>query len=182
MVVAYFNLRGDVMAKKKKPVSPIQQAYDKASKALRGTAKKGYTYDTDKKTQNITKQRGNRLQKHNVKEKEQKAVNSETKAKKIADVGYIKHKRTQLQKDYYKELNRLKRGVKRGEKKGYVFDNNVIPKTPKRITQQSLNKLQNYKTKNIYNHASKFNYNTGRNISGQLARKYEKQEASPTNP
>jgi hypothetical protein len=56
-----------------------------------------------------------------------------------------KVKLTPLQKAYKKELQRLMSGVKKAEKKGYIFNENKLPKMPKRVTKKALNKIQHTK-------------------------------------
>jgi hypothetical protein len=85
---------------------------------------------------------------------------------------------TPLQQAYKKELQRIMRGVKKAEKQGYVFNENKLPKTPKRITKQSLSKLQKIKPKDLKAKAQKVDYNTGELISGKKALKLEKQQAT----
>lgn len=50
-------------------------------------------------------------------------------------------KLTQTQKEYKKQRRRVQRAVKRLEKIGYIFDENVVPKIPKKITEASVRRL-----------------------------------------
>lgn len=50
-------------------------------------------------------------------------------------------KLTQTQKDYRKQRRRVQQAVKRLEKIGYIFDENVVPKIPKKITKASVQRL-----------------------------------------
>lgn len=50
-------------------------------------------------------------------------------------------KLTQTQKEYRKQRRRVQQAVKRLEKIGYIFDENVVPKIPKKITKASVQRL-----------------------------------------
>ena len=50
-------------------------------------------------------------------------------------------KLTQNQKDYRKQRRRVQQAVKRLEKIGYIFDENVVPKIPKKVTKASVQRL-----------------------------------------
>lgn len=50
-------------------------------------------------------------------------------------------KLTQTQKDYRKERRRVQQAVKRLEKIGYIFDENVVPKIPKKVTKASVRRF-----------------------------------------
>ena len=52
-------------------------------------------------------------------------------------------KLTQTQKEYKKQRRRVQRAVKKLEKIGYIFDENVVPKIPKKITKASVQRLAN---------------------------------------
>lgn len=50
-------------------------------------------------------------------------------------------KLTPTQKEYRKQRRRVRQAVKRLEKIGYIFDENVVPKIPKRVTKGSVQRL-----------------------------------------
>lgn len=50
-------------------------------------------------------------------------------------------KLTQTQKEYRKQRRRVQQAVKRLEKIGYIFDENVVPKIPKKVTKASVQRL-----------------------------------------
>lgn len=50
-------------------------------------------------------------------------------------------KLTQTQKEYRKQRRRVQQAVKRLEKIGYIFDEDVVPKTPKKVTKASVQRL-----------------------------------------
>lgn len=87
-------------------------------------------------------------------------------------------KLTPYQQEYKKQINRLKRAVKRAEKKGYVFEENVVPEMPKRVTAKSLEKIKQTKPKELYKKAEWIDIDTGETMSGVERRKYERQVAT----
>lgn len=50
-------------------------------------------------------------------------------------------KLSQTKKDYRKQRRRVQQAVKRLEKIGYIFDENVVPKIPKKVTKASVQRL-----------------------------------------
>lgn len=53
-----------------------------------------------------------------------------------------RRKQTQTEKEYNKQLRRIKRFIANAEKRGYQFKENVIPNKPSRVTKASVKKLQ----------------------------------------
>ena len=43
---------------------------------------------------------------------------------------------------FKKELYRIKRFIRNARKRGYEFDDNVLPKQPKRITRKKLEEIK----------------------------------------
>lgn len=60
------------------------------------------------------------------------------------------NKKSEIQQEYRKERNRIQRFIKRAEKRGYVFDENILPKIPKRITKASVSRLKKITPKTLY--------------------------------
>jgi predicted ATP-dependent protease len=87
------------------------------------------------------------------------------------------HKLTPLQQLYHKELQRLHRAVKKAEKKGYIFDEANLPKMPKRVTKQSLLRIQKTKPKKLYEKAQHLDKVTGELEPAKKALKRAKQQA-----
>lgn len=56
----------------------------------------------------------------------------------------------QTVKQYNKELKRIKQFIRRAEKRGYQFEDNIIPKKPKKITQGSVRKLKKINPDYLY--------------------------------
>lgn len=53
----------------------------------------------------------------------------------------MEKKLTQTQKEYKKQRRRVQQAVKRLEKIGFIFDEDVVPKIPKKITKASVQRL-----------------------------------------
>lgn len=64
-----------------------------------------------------------------------------------------RHKQTQAERDYYKQVKRIKQFIRRAEKRGYQFNEYVIPQRPKRITQASVRKLAKLTPEKLYQKA-----------------------------
>ena len=58
--------------------------------------------------------------------------------------------------EFKKELKRIKRFIQSARKRGYEFDDNVLPKQPKRITRKKLEEIKNIKPSNLYDKARNF--------------------------
>lgn len=85
---------------------------------------------------------------------------------------------TPNQKEYAKQLKRIKQFIRRAEKRGYIFEDNVIPETPKRITKKSIQKIRDIKPKNLYEKAKAVDYETGEILTGVEARKIERKSSA----
>jgi hypothetical protein len=85
-------------------------------------------------------------------------------------------KLTPLQQAYKHEFQRIMRAVKRAEKQGYIFDEDKLPKVPKKISRHSVTRLQKIKPADLKLKAQKVDYETGELISGKKALKQEKQQ------
>lgn len=85
-----------------------------------------------------------------------------------------KRKLTANQKAYRKEVNRIKKFISRAEKRGYQFEENIIPKTPKRITKAKIEQLKQLTPNELYKRAV---YRTaeGGLLSGVQRRAQERQ-------
>lgn len=74
-----------------------------------------------------------------------------------------------------KEVKRLQRFINRLEKRGYYFDEPIIPEKPKRVSKKALSALQSLKGNRIYVQANYINPQTGEILSGIEGKKVEKQ-------
>ena len=84
------------------------------------------------------------------------------------------NKQTPNQREYAKQLQRIKNAVKRAEKRGYIFNENVIPQTPKRITKSAIQKLKETTTNKLYGEATYVEPLTGEVFTGLEGRKIER--------
>lgn len=87
-------------------------------------------------------------------------------------------KKYQLLKDYNKERNRIKRFIRYAEKRGYVFEPNLIPPKPKTITAGSIRRLSKIRPAQLYNKAYAISSVTGQPITVEQRKKEIRQEAS----
>lgn len=87
-------------------------------------------------------------------------------------------KKSQLLKEYKKELNRIKRFIRNAEKRGYVFEPNLIPPEPKRITSGSIRRLSRIRPAQLYNKAYALSAVTGQPITVEQRKREIREEAS----
>lgn len=62
-------------------------------------------------------------------------------------------KQTPAERDYSKQVKRIKQFIRRAEKRGYQFSEDVLPKKPKRVTQASVLKLAKLTPEKLYKKA-----------------------------
>lgn len=87
-------------------------------------------------------------------------------------------KKSQLLKEYNKERNRIKRFIRDAEKRGYVFEPNLIPPKPKTITSGSVRRLAKIKPANLYSKAYAISAVTGQPITVEQRKREIREEAS----
>lgn len=87
-------------------------------------------------------------------------------------------KKSQLLKEYNKERNRLKRFIRNAEKRGYVFEPNLIPPKPKNITSGSIRRLSKIRPAQLYNKAYAISAVTGQPITVEQRKREIREEAS----
>ena len=87
-------------------------------------------------------------------------------------------KKYQLLKEYNKERNRIKRFIRYAEKRGYVFESNLIPPKPKTITEGSVRRLAKIKPAQLYSRAYAISAVTGQPITVEQRKREIRQEAS----
>lgn len=68
----------------------------------------------------------------------------------------ISRGQTPNQKAYNKEVRRLTNAIKRGEKQGLIFPEDMLPEMPKRVTQKRVQELKKIKPKDLYLRATNF--------------------------
>lgn len=88
-----------------------------------------------------------------------------------------KRKQTQAEKEYKKQRRRIQRFIKSAEKRGYMFDQRVLPAVPKKITKASVQRLAKITPTILYKKAV---YTTLNNevVSGEEGRQLERKAAS----
>lgn len=64
-------------------------------------------------------------------------------------------KLTKNQQEYQKQIARLKRAIRKLEKEGYKFTEDIIPKVPQRVTKKSLQQISSIKPKQLKELATK---------------------------
>lgn len=62
-------------------------------------------------------------------------------------------KQTSAERAYSKQVKRIKQFMRRAEKRGYQFSENVLPQRPKRVTQVSVRKLAKLTPEKLYQKA-----------------------------
>ena len=87
-------------------------------------------------------------------------------------------KKSQLLKEYNKERNRIKRFIRNAEKRGYVFEPNLIPPKPKTITSGSVRRLSKIRPSQLYKKAYAISAVTGQPITVEQRKREIKSEAS----
>lgn len=87
-------------------------------------------------------------------------------------------KKSQLLKEYNKERNRIKRFIRNAEKRGYVFEPNLIPTKPKTITSGSIRRLSKIRPAELYKKAYAISAVTGQPITVEQRKREIREEAS----
>lgn len=87
-------------------------------------------------------------------------------------------KKSQLLKEYNKERNRIKRFIRNAEKRGYVFEPNLIPPKPKTITSGSIRRLSKIRPAELYKKAYAISAVTGQPITVEQKKREIRAEAS----
>ena len=107
-------------------------------------------------------------------------IERKTSAQSVPQVGEsIKRSRalSPTEKEYNKQLRRIKAFIKRASERGYEFEPDIIPQRPKRITKASVERLRKLTPQKMYEKA-KYHTPEGDIISGTLGRKRERLEAA----
>lgn len=87
-------------------------------------------------------------------------------------------KKSELLKEYNKERNRIKRFIRNAQKRGYVFEPNLIPPRPKTITSGSVRRLSKIRPGELYKKAYAISAVTGQPITVEQRKREIRQEAS----
>ena len=85
-------------------------------------------------------------------------------------------RQTENQKAYQKERTRLLQAVRRAEKQGYIFPEDVVPELPKRVTKKQLENIQKIKPKQLYKKAEFVYQETGEIVPAEQRKQEVKHE------
>ena len=88
------------------------------------------------------------------------------------------NKYTPLQKEYEKELRRIKRGISRNISHGYVY--NKIPQMPKRVTKKSLEKIKQKKPLDYAIKTARIDVETGERVKAKNFKPVVPTQTKPT--
>ena len=88
----------------------------------------------------------------------------------------IRKKKTENQKAFQKERRRLLQAVRRAEKQGYIFPEDIIPNIPKRVTKKALEKIQVTKPSALYKIAQYVYEETGELVPAEQRKQEVKQQ------
>lgn len=83
-------------------------------------------------------------------------------------------KRVTLKQKYQAQRNRIINFIRRAEKRGFYFDEDILPKIPKRITKQSVRRLEKLDAESLYKKSIWVNLETGEFMSGPRRVEYER--------
>lgn len=83
-----------------------------------------------------------------------------------------------LKQQYMKERRRVQRFIKAAEKRGYIFDQGIVPAIPKRITDASIRRLKKLTPAYLYGKSQYVDKSTGEIISGKRGRERERSKAA----
>lgn len=84
-------------------------------------------------------------------------------------------KQTPVERDYIKQVKRIKQFIRRAEKRGYKFSENALPQRPKRVTRASVRKLAKLTPDKLYKKAVYYGLASGGEIVSALeGRKLER--------
>lgn len=89
----------------------------------------------------------------------------------------VEHRLTEIQKQYKKELTRIRRSINRLEKQGYYFDNNPMPDV-KRATRKQIERLKEITGKTLKQKAQYVDTSTGEITSALEESKRRRSESA----
>lgn len=87
-----------------------------------------------------------------------------------------KRKQTEAEKLYTKQLKRIKQFIRRAEKRGFVFKEDIIPQKPKKVTKASVRKLEKLKPEKLYKKSLYVDESTGEIKEAQKRLKEERKQ------
>lgn len=90
----------------------------------------------------------------------------------------VTKKLTPNQQQWKKEVKRIQQFIRRAKKRGYIFSEDVIPETPKRIAKKQLSKIKGINPQTLYAQAEFYNPETGETITGTEGRTLERKRSA----
>lgn len=96
-----------------------------------------------------------------------------------------KRVQSEAQKEYQKERRRLLQAVRRGEQKGFIFPEDIVPSLPSHVTKKQLQQIKETKPSDLYKVARWLDRETGELVSSNEAKvstRTRKIEAPKTTP
>ena len=89
-----------------------------------------------------------------------------------------KRKQTETEKLYSKQLKRIKQFIRRAEKRGFIFKEDIIPQKPKKVTKASVRKLEKLTPEKLYKKSLYVEESTGEIEEAQKRRKEERKQSA----
>lgn len=94
------------------------------------------------------------------------------------EVNMAKRKRTQVENEYSKQRKRIQSFIRKHEKEGFYFEENILPSIPKKITKASVSRLKKITPQKLYSKAVYAGEPSfGEVVSSYKGRQLRKQEA-----
>lgn len=82
------------------------------------------------------------------------------------------------QQEYLKQVKRIKQFISRAEKRGFIFNENVIPEQPKRVTKKRIQELKEITPNVLYSLSEYVDTSTGEIITGKEGRTRERKASA----
>lgn len=82
-----------------------------------------------------------------------------------------------IKSEYNKTRKLLQQKIRRLQKRGYIFEDDFIPKVPKRPTESSINRLKKL-SQDVYKKSKYIDTETGEILTGQEGKKLERQKSA----
>lgn len=84
---------------------------------------------------------------------------------------------SETRKEYNRQRKRIQNFISRNKKRGFLFDENILPKIPKRVTKASVNRLKKLTPDKLYSKAIHLDTETGEITKGLQASKELRRKA-----
>lgn len=84
---------------------------------------------------------------------------------------------SETRKEYNRQRKRIQNFMSRNKRRGFLFDENILPKIPKRVTKASVNRLKKLTPEKLYSKAIHLDTETGEITKGLHASKELRRKA-----